>query len=169
MGAGPVTFCLESTISPDLILWALKKVTEHPNQRGYAPSFEFDWIKKRLSLSANSPQGVEECGRHFLRQVEKSGGTADLFLPGKVKEAEGGRWIQAFGILLQDPAVFAQLIGHTLIELGFPKVRVSEREGRAWVEVRPGPIAEKAVDFRALVLGFPVPAYIRIQEESPPG
>ena len=158
------SFRIEATLGPADLLRALEKVRGHLNQRRHDPSFEFDWLKRRVAFSANSREGLDECVRQFLAQMRKAGGGEGLFLPGRIEEKEG-RFTQALGVTLQEPAVFAQLIGQALIEVGIHGVRVAETETGCILTVRGGGPLASQVDYRGLVREFPVPEYIRIVEE----
>ncbi len=168
MSSAAQIFRIETRLGPEKVFQALRKVTEHPQQRRFSPEFEFDWLKRRVEISADSREGVGECSRQFLAQIRKHAGSSgeDLLLPGPIEETEAGRFVQPFGLTLQEPMVFAELIGQTLVEMGFSNVKITEEAGVACLSVRPGPLAARQIDYRTLVLEFPVPDYIRIQEET---
>lgn len=158
---------VEAAIGPSEVFQALRKVCGNAAFRGQSPSFEFDWIDRRVSLTANSRKGLAECKVAFLHAIDECGaGLGSFFLPGPVEKREDGRFEQPFGVALQEPAIFAQLIGHALRELGVLNVRATESEGVCRITLPPGGPIIRQIDVESLVEEFPVPEYIRIVKES---
>jgi len=157
---------VESVIGPADVFEALRSVCEEAPGREYAAAFEFEWLSRRLAITATSRDAVEACAGRFLDRMLALTGEAKAFLPSQVTERDDGRFEQAFGVTIQEPAVFAQLIGHTLLEMGMRNVRATETEGVCRVSVPYGGPMSKFVDLESFFLEFPVPAYIRIVKET---
>ncbi|MEQ8819062.1 MAG: hypothetical protein RLY93_02375 [Sumerlaeia bacterium] len=162
------SFRLEARIGPSQVLKALKIVCEHPAQRDFAPDFDFDWLKRKVVLSANSQEGLEICSARFREQLVRLGAPPDedLVLAGKCLEGEGGRWERPFGVVLQEPLVFGEMIGQALLEMRLKGVRVYDAKDCCRVAVVSGGPIAKAIDFVGFVMGFPLPSYITIVDEG---
>ncbi len=158
------TFVLKAAAGPEEVFRALKKVCEHENQKKFEPDFEFDWIGRRIALSANSAEGVEECHARFLAQVRREELEEDLFLAGKVEEAEG-RFQRAIGVTLMDAATFGELLGRSLVDVGLRQVRVVDSAGECRIEVTRNFIAQR-IDYEDLIRSFPLPSYIALENKG---
>lgn len=157
-------FTLRATFGPAEVFKALRHVCDHPNQRDDDPQFAFDWMARRLELSTTSAEATAKCLGHFRDFVARLGGPAAGFLAGKPIERDG-RHVQPIGVALHDAATFGELIGKSLVEIGLRGVRVTDTNGECHIDVRQGAIPA-AFDYAALVMQFPVPAYITISDEG---
>ncbi len=158
------SFRLEARFGAAEVFRALKYVCDHDNQREYDPAFGFDWIKNRLAITANSPEGVEICLRHFLEQIDKLGGSRESFLPGPVQETDG-RWTQPIGVVVLDAATFGEMIGRTLVDLGMRGIKVLDSADCCRVMVRITRV-NPPVDYKVLIQEFPLPPYIKLVDEG---
>lgn len=155
-------FRLTSAFGPEDVMHALKTVCDHPNQRDFAPAFEFDWIKRKVTLSANSGSGLAECRAHFLRLIAERGAEEDSMLAGVVIEADG-RYTQPFGVAVHDPATFGELIGKGLVETGLRGVQVFDSATHCDINIVQSPFASR-YDYGMFISEFPVPGYIRVED-----
>lgn len=167
-------FTLKASFGPQELFRAIRAVVDHPAQRDHAPDFEFDWIARRVALSAASEQGLAICHGRLLAEVSKLGGPPDALIPGKVEERPEGRVLRPYGVLVQEAAAFGELIGRSLVDLGLRGVQVVDKAGGVCeIRVRLNAIARR-VDYAAFMHEFPLPSYIAlsdegtIEEEAPP-
>lgn len=164
MSAQVHIFRIQASFGPEQIFSALKTVCEHPSQRDFEPDFDFDWMARKITLSASSQEGLDTCRQQFLAQAAKLGAEEGCLLAGQVQE-EGGRFLQPFGAAVHDPATFGELIGQGLVDVGLRGVQVYDGAEACEVRVRANPI-NKRFDYRTFILEFPLPAYIEISDEG---
>ncbi len=158
------TFVLRAAAGAEEVFRALTKVCGHENQARFEPDFEFDWIAKRIAISANAPEGVEECLARFLEQAGRSGLDAELFLAGRVEET-GGRFLRPIGVMLMDAATYGELIGRSLVDVGLRQVRVVDSAGECRIEIARNFIAQR-IDYEDLIRSFPLPSYIALEDKG---
>jgi len=155
---------LVSSISPEDVFRILKRVCEHENQTEFEPEFEFDWIGRKIVISATSGEGLTRCREHFLRLLQKEGADADGMLPGKVV-TQDDRYSQPFGILLQDAATFGELIGRSLVDIGLRGIQVVDSSDACKISIRLVGAA-KTIDYSEFLQEFPLPTYIKLIDEG---
>lgn len=155
-------FRIESDFGPEQVFKALRLVCDHPGQRDAQPEFEFDWISRRIAISADSAEAVDVCLAHFIEQVGKMGATGDAFFPGKIEERVG-RYVRPIGVAVHDAPTFGELIGKALVEVGLRGVKLFDSPGGTMLTLRVSGMARQ-IDYVALIREFPVPGYIRIRD-----
>lgn len=166
MSPGTYIYRIEAKVGPADVFRILQSLCDHPSQRRHEPAFEFDWLKRRIALTANSKEGLADCAARFLDRMRKLTGEGNHFLAGAVEETTDGRFLQPFGVAIQEPELFAQLLGQTLIELGVRNVRATESEGVCRVAVPAGGLVDRQADVTSLIEEFPVPGYIQVIREQ---
>lgn len=157
-------FRLEARFGAEEVFRALRTVCEHPNQRAHGPQFEFDWMARRVALSADSEEGLQQCHEAFLAQLTKLGGDDDAVLPGRAAE-DYGRWTRPYGVMVQDAATYAELIGNSLVELGLRGLRIHDQETACLIQVRKNPTT-RLVDYATLIMEFPLPNSVTVKDEG---
>ncbi|MCB2153328.1 hypothetical protein KQI84_00450 [bacterium] len=155
---------IQAAFGPEQVFKALRLVCDHPEQREIDPQFEFEWIDRRIALSANSSEGVDACVEHFMTQTRKMGATEDAFYPGKVEEKDG-RFIRPIGVAVHDAPTFGELIGKSLVEIGLRGVKLFDSAEGTFLTLRVSGMA-KQIDYQSLIQSFPVPGYIQIKDEG---
>lgn len=159
-------FLIQSRFGPQELFRALQTVTEHPAQRDHEPEFEFDWIARRVALSAASEAGLAVCDQQLAGQIEKLGGPPDGLIGGKIQTLESGRFLRPYGVLVQDAAAFGEMIGRSLVDLGVRGVQVVDKAGGVCeLRVRINAFS-KRVDYEAFIKEFPFPTYITLSDEG---
>lgn len=159
-------FRLVSTIGPPEILRSLEIITSHPNQAKWEPQFEFDWIARKLVLSANSAEGLEVCRQEFERQMNKYSPVEELFIVGKPRQTEGSPRLELpIGVLMQDAATYGELIGRSLVDLGVRGIRVADQMQTCQINVQLGPFTG-GIDFQTFVRQFPLPKYLELYDDG---
>lgn len=155
-------FRLTAAFGPADVFRALQETCADPALAGESPAFEFDWIKRRIALSAASEAGLAACLARFLAAARTAGGEDGAFLPGRI-EGKDGRFLRPIGVMVMDPASLGELVGRTLVDLGLRGVRIVDSADACTIEVARNFIAER-IDYVALVNEFPVPSYVRIED-----
>ena len=157
---------LIATFGPEQVFRALKIVKEHDNQRDYEPDFEFDWMARKIVLSANSEEGLLECHDHLLHQLEKFGAEKDSMLPGAIQAHEAEcRWVRPYGVAVHDAATFGELIGNSLVEIGLRGVQIIDSAEGCQIVVPMNALA-LSVDYRSFIEEFPLPSYVKLYDEG---
>ncbi|MBI5154667.1 hypothetical protein HZA57_05465 [Candidatus Poribacteria bacterium] len=158
------TFTLRARFGAEDVFRVLRLVCEHENQRSFEPRFTFDWIARKITISANSREGLATCLDHFLNQIARLGGTPDCLLPGVITESDS-RFEQPIGVAIHDAATFGELIGRSLVELRFPGVQVVDTPECCRLHVRKSLMAQQ-FEYQALVMDFPLPPYITMTDDG---
>lgn len=155
-------FRLTADFGPADVFRALQATCTDPAYAAEAPAFEFDWIKRRIALSAASAAGLDVCLNRFLALAREAGAEDGSFLPGKVEEKDG-RFARPIGAMVMDAASLAELVGRSLVEVGLRGVRIRDSVDGCTIEVARSFIAER-IDYAALITEFPLPSYVRIED-----
>lgn len=155
-------FRLTAGFGPADVFRALQATCADAAHAADAPAFEFNWIKRRLAISAASPEGLESCLRRFLALAREAGADDGAFLPGKMEEKDG-RFVRPIGAMVMDPASLAELVGRTMVEIGMRGVRIRDSADGCTIEIARSFIAER-IDYAALVMEFPLPPYVRVED-----
>lgn len=155
-------FAVIANFGAEDVFRALSTVCEHPSQRRFEPQFEFDWLKRRIAVSANSEEGLAICHEQFMNQIVKSGGEQESLLAGQPEENEG-RWSRPYGVAVMDAATFAEHIGNSLVDVGLRGVQIVDTAEGCMINVRQSAMA-KSFDYRAFIMEFPLPGYVTIRD-----
>lgn len=123
---------------------------------------EFDWLRRRVALLAGSREELDAGVARLREAWVAAGGPAGGLLAGPVAK-EGERWTAPFGVLVHGPAEFAELIAATLLEVGVVGTRCG-LDGET-VEV-PLNAVSRRIDFRGLIMEFPLPDGMRVSDEG---
>jgi hypothetical protein len=159
------TFKLTAQFGAQQVFQALQKVCGHPSQRDFAPDFTFDWVGRRVVLSASSREGLAACHEVFMGLLGKIGAEGDSLLAGEITEREDGRFERPYGVAVHDPATFGEMIGRSLMEMGLRGVQVVDSLDACRINVRMN-AASRAMDYQALIAEFPLPGYIMLTDEG---
>jgi hypothetical protein len=152
-------FVIESTFGPADIFRRLKSTCEHGKFKEYAPDFDFDWLKRRIEISASSQEGVRYIQKELLRVLEKAGGK-ELFLSGKMQlNEDDNRWKLPIGVLVQTPDIFISLVVSTLSEFGIKGIRLDE-DGNGFL--LPYGLTAMRFDLETYFEEFPLPGYLKM-------
>lgn len=154
-------FRIEARFGPQDLFLILKKTCEALPFKPLQPGFDFDWLKRRVEISAASREGSEKVLDAVLEKVREKLGPG-LLLPGEVIERDG-RFVAPIGVLLQTPDVYVEIITRTLLEMGFTTLRL-EHEGTGFSLAVGG--MRNVLPYRPLVMDFPLPAYMQIVDEG---
>lgn len=152
---------IEATFGPPDLFRLLRALCERPENRRAKMEFEFDWLKRRVALSAENTEALEGASASLIERVAREAAPGQLLL-GPRGESDG-RVIQPFGVLLQTPDVFLNLIVTTLGEFGAANIRVDEDGCGLTV---PASRLNDLMQYDRLLLEFPLPAYLRIVADS---
>lgn len=150
-----------ASVEPRDLLLALKKTCEQPRFREHQPDFDFDWMKRKIAVSAHTREAAQALRDAVLSAVEKKAGPGQL-LPGAPVEQEG-RWTIPIGVLLQTPDVYTEMFAASLQELGITGV---ELEDDGAVIAIPVSGVALALDYRSIVAELPLPPYMRLIDEG---
>ena len=153
-------YAIEAIVGPEHLFRALKDACADTRLRGGKPELEFDWMKRRVALKANSREMLALAGELFVKRLERLGAPPDAVLAGKVEEA-GGTFVQPYGVLMNPPEVFVELICGMLVELGCTTLLIEP--GGTKFSFSIGAIS-KAVDHERMVEQFPLPDYVALQD-----
>ncbi len=153
-------FKLESSYGPADLFKTLKSTCEDAAFKKAAPAFEFDWIKRRVAISAATPHAAEEVLEALVKRVNKKAGTG-MLLPGEAKKTDDGRTEIPVGVLLQSPDVYAEVIVQMLAEFGVRGI-VTEEEGNGFSI--PLNAMNRALEYREVIADFPLPDYLKIKD-----
>ncbi len=160
--AGRRVYIIESKFLPEDLFQILKKTCERGKFRDDKPDFDFDWMKRRIEVSARSEEGARGLAEAVARSIEARAGGGQL-LPGEPVRREG-RIAIPIGVLIQTPDVYAEMLAQMLREMGISGVRLEENgEGFSF----PGGPAGKLIDFQSIIKDFPLPHYLKIREKAP--
>lgn len=159
------TFKISTRITPEDVFKFLSIIKEHDNQKEYEPEFEFDWIKRKIALSANSKEGVNVLVDQFRNQLtRKDIKPEEIFLVGKIAQKDE-RFEAPIGVTLQDPSIFGEMIGNSLVEIGVRGITVIDRSDHCLVTVQLGPFTG-GIDFRSFIMEFPLPEYLDLHDDG---
>ena len=153
-------YAIEAIVGPEHLFRALKDACADTRLRAGKPDLEFDWMKRRVALKANSREMLAMAHELFSKRLDKLGAPPDAVLAGKVEEANG-RFVQPYGVLMNPPEVFVELIAGMLIELGCTTLLIEP--GGTKFSFAIGAIS-KAVDHERMVEQFPLPDYVALQD-----
>ena len=153
-------FLITARFGPPQLFQALRQICEDSRNRRLEPKFDFDWLKRRIELSANDRCGVEDLLEILLMRVQKHG--KSLLLPGETQEREG-RHVVPIGVLIQTPDIYAELMMAALSEFGMTSIR-REFDGDGF-SVGVGPIAS-AIPYKEIIDDFPLPEYLAIEDKG---
>ncbi len=152
---------LVASVEPRDLLLALRKTCEQPRFREQKPDFDFDWMKRKIAVSAHTRESAEALRDAVLSAVEKKAGAGHL-LPGAPLQQDG-RWTVPIGVLLQTPDVYTEMFAASLQELGITGV---ELEDDGTVIAIPISGVALALDYRSIVAELPLPPYMRLVDEG---
>ncbi|MGF1574181.1 MAG: hypothetical protein ACFCU1_14065 [Sumerlaeia bacterium] len=159
-------FRIVARFGPAEVLRALEIICAHPNQQQYHPSFEFDWLARKLIIMAATPEGLAACRNEFEGQIQKLAKPEELFLFGKIRPAPDSSQMELpIGVLMQDAATYGELIGRNLVELGVRGIRVADQMSTCQINVQLGPFTG-GVDFQSFIRQFPLPAYFELYDDG---
>lgn len=147
-------------MGPDHLFRALRETCGDTRLREGEPDLEFDWIKRRVAIKANSPEMLTLANELFLKRLDRLGAPPDAVLAGKVERA-GTMYVQPYGVLMNPPEIFVELIAGMLLELGCTTLRIEPGGTRFSFAI--GAIS-KAVDHERVVEQFPLPDYVALQD-----
>lgn len=155
-------YILKSSFSPADLFQVLKSLCEDPRFSPHSLDFDFDWIKRRIELSAESHVCAEDALEELIRWVNAAAGTGNL-LPNECKEREDGRFAIPIGVLLQSPDVYVELILRQLDEYG---VRNASPEFDGDGFAIPLTNSNKSMGYEEVIAAFPLPQYITVKDEG---
>lgn len=158
------SYRIEASYGPQEVFRTLRKVCEHPPRPGGA-DFEFDWVGRRVALIAGDRDVVQALHDDFRALLVRAGIAPDLLLAGPVTQRPDGRLVQPFGVLIQDPATFGEMIGRSLVEIGLRGVQVVDSADCCRINVRLGASAQ-VLDYNALITEYPLPPYLKLTDEG---
>ncbi len=155
-------FRLVSSFTAQHLFLTLKKTVEHKSWRNHKPNFDFDWLKRKIFISANSKEGVEEILTAFDRSLKKEVGEENIVIPGKVEETDEGRFQVPIGVMLQAPEDHAGMMAALVREMGIVSVKATS-DGEILIPLN---FAVKALPYREFLTQYPLPGYLTLQDEG---
>jgi hypothetical protein len=154
-------FQVVAKYGPPELFKALKNTVEDNRFKKFAPAFEFDWLKRKVEITANSHEGAEEVLEQFIRRVNEKAGTG-LLLPGAAVKREQ-RTVIPVGILLQTADIYAEVVIGSLREFG---VRGIELSGSGDEFAIPLTAINRALEYAEVISTFPLPGYLKIEDRG---
>lgn len=152
---------ITTNFAPRDLFLLLKKICDEPELRKQGAAFDFDWLKRRVELSAKSRDAAEDGLEILLTRLKaKAGG--GLLLPGDAQEKDG-RTVIPVGVLLQSPEVYAELLANALTEFGLPNV-TTEYEGNG-LSLPAGKMTAM-LQYETIISQFPLPGYLKIEDRG---
>lgn len=159
------TFHLRASFGPVDVLALLKRIAEDSRHADVHPGFSFDWIKRRAALSASSEAGVDAMVADLRQALVAAKVGEDALLVGKTVELADGRHEAPIGIAVMDAAIFAELIVQGLAESGVRGIKVEPTDDGCVIRV-PMSLRTQGGAYDEYITRFPVPAYIRIEDQG---
>jgi hypothetical protein len=146
---------IRASYGPEQLFAALRATCE-----AAGADFEFNWIGRAIHLLAADLDTAESTAATLVERVAIESARG-MLLPGDAQQQEDGRIRLPIGILLQTPDVFVDVITGTLHEFGIAGIRRREDGNGFFVPISK---SSRALNYHELVMGFPLPAYLRIED-----
>lgn len=154
-------FALEARFGPADLFRLLKKACDRGKFVEHKPEFDFDWLKRKVTISANTAAGARTVTESFVHSVEAQIGAGQLLVGKPIKE--NGRTTIPIGVLVQTPDIYVEIMVQSLQENGIKKARI-EDDGEGFS--LPAVFGADVLDCDALIGDFPLPSYIRIVDKG---
>ena len=155
-------FEIKSRYGPADLFKTLMSVCEDPRFKKVFPSYGFDWIKRKVEISAATPEGVEELLEELIKRVNRKAGKG-MLLPGERVKKDDGYLAIPIGVLLQTPDVYAEVVTGALREFGVRSIQL-ENEGDGFSI--PLSAINRALEYEEVINSFPLPDYLSIKDKG---
>lgn len=165
-------YLLRARFGPADLLKILNKLMAENKNHPDAPDFDFDYIKRKIEISARTRCTAEDLLEALVLHVEKQAGSG-LLLPGapqpdrgerdKPLEGKDARVRIPIGVLVQTPDVYAEVLVNALQEYGVRGI-VYEHDGDGFAI--PQTRTNVMLDYTEIIGAFPLPGYLELVEEK---
>ena len=163
--AAPHRYRITATFGPPELFAVLRNIAESPRRKDHAPEFEFEWLKRRVAVSATTEAAAAEMLDELLAVVGRLAGPG-LMLPGQPQTGREGRFIFPVGVLIQTPDIYLEILVRTLTELGIKGVVVDDDGQGLSIPVS---TRNMALGYTQMIASFPLPAYLVVEDLGAPG
>lgn len=153
---------METRYAPGDLFKTLKNTCGDNRFRRHKPSFDFDWMKRKVEIQADSQEGAEVVLEALIERVNRKAGRG-LLLPGEPARTENGRITIPVGVLIQTPDIYTEVLVESLRECGVKGIQFEN--GGEGLSLPPNSL-NRALEYGALIASFPLPEYLSVKDEG---